>query len=178
MLLYSDRWLQSVPYFQVLCIAGLASCLISVNTQPIAAIGKSRTMFGWTVIKRFFGISFVVIGLLFWGMKGLLVGVVLNTWFSYLVNIWLVSKYIGYKWTRQLLDLVPIALASLFAAAVSYSVGLLLGWGLYPDGIIKLLVYLVVYLGWSFVFKPESYLYFLTIVPQRFRYWEKTKKTQ
>lgn len=177
-LLYSDRWLQSVPYFQVLCIAGLASCLISVNTQPIAAIGKSRTMFVWTVIKRFFGISFVVIGLLFWGMKGLLVGVVLNTWFSYLVNIWLVSKYIGYKWTRQLLDLVPIALASLFAAAVSYSVGLLLGWGLYPDGIIKLLVYLVIYLGWSFVFKPESYLYFLTIVPQRFRFWEKTKKTQ
>lgn len=177
-LLYSDRWLQSVPYFQVLCIAGLASCLIAVNTQPIAAIGKSRTMFVWTVIKRFFGIGFVVLGLLFWGMKGLLVGVVLNTWFSYLVNIWLVSKYIGYKWTHQLLDLVPIALASLIAAGVSYCVGRMLGWGLYPDGIIKLLVYLVIYLGWSFVFKPESYLYFLTVIPQRFRFWEKTKKTQ
>ena len=31
-LLYSDRWLQSVPYFQVLCIVGLSSCLQSMDT--------------------------------------------------------------------------------------------------------------------------------------------------
>ena len=43
-LLYSDRWLQSVPYFQVLCFAGLAGCLQSVNTQSVMAIGKSKTI--------------------------------------------------------------------------------------------------------------------------------------
>ena len=32
-LLYSDRWLDSVPYFQVLCLSGLAYCLQSVNNQ-------------------------------------------------------------------------------------------------------------------------------------------------
>lgn len=48
-LLYSERWLQSVPYFQVLCVAGLAGCLQSVNLQSIAAIGKSKAMFYWTL---------------------------------------------------------------------------------------------------------------------------------
>ena len=172
-LLYSEKWLQSIPYFQVLCIAGLASCLIGVNTQPIAAIGKSKTMFVWTIIKRGIGIGLVVVGLFLWGMKGLLAGVILNTWFSYFVNISLVSKYIGYKWYRQLLDLVPIAIASIIAAAASYSVGLCFDFGLYLDGILKIVIYLTVYLGWSFIFKPESFTYFLSIIPRKFRVWER-----
>ena len=172
-LLYSDRWVNSVPYFQVLCLAGLASCLIAVNTQTIAAIGKSKTMFVWTVIKRTVGIAFVVIGLFTIGMKGLLVGVLLNTWFSFFVNIWLVSKHIGYKWTKQLVDLLPVGIASLIAALVSYGVGYLFNLSLYPDGIVKFFVYLIVYLGWSFIFKPEAYTYFLTIIPKKFRIWER-----
>ena len=175
-LLYSNRWLNSVPYFQVLCFAGLANCLIAINTQTIAAIGKSRIMFVWTVIKRSVGIAFIVIGLFVFGMKGLLIGVVLNTWFSFFVNIWLVSKHVGYKWTKQLADILPIGIASIVAALVSYGVGYLLDLNLYPDGIVKFFVYLAIYLGWSFAFKPEAFMYFLTIIPKKFRIWEKGKK--
>lgn len=164
-LLYSERWLQSVPYFQVLCIAGLAYCLQSVNLQTISAIGKSRAMFWWTLLKRTVGIGFVVGGLALWGMKGLLAGMVLNTWFSYFVNIGLVSKYIGYKWWRQILDLMPVAIASIVAAIVSYGCGYLLKLNMYPDGIVKFLVYVIVYMGWSLIFKPDAYNYFLTIIP-------------
>ncbi len=164
-ILYSDRWLQSVPYFQVLCIAGLAFCLQAVNVQSIAAIGKSRTMFIWTLIKRLIGIGFVVGGLFFWGMKGLLVGVVLNTWFCYFVNIGLVSKHIGYKWWKQLLDIFPVAAVSLVAALISYLVSHWIGLGLYLDGIVKCLTYCIVYFGWSFIIKPDAYTYFLSILP-------------
>ena len=175
-LLYSDRWLHSIPYFQVLCIAGLAGCLQSVNLQAIAAIGKSKAMFLWTLLKRGVGIGAVVIGLLIWGMKGLLVGVVINYWFSYFVNISLVSHHVGYKWTSQLFDLLPIAIVSTLAALLSYGVGYLLGLSMYPDGLVKLLVYLMIYLGWSFFFKPEAYTYFLTIIPSKLKVWEKKRK--
>jgi O-antigen/teichoic acid export membrane protein len=163
-LLYSDRWLESVPYFQVLCIAGLAYCLQSVNLQTISAIGKSKTMFVWTLFKRIIGIGFVVGGLVIWGMKGLLVGMVLNTWFSYFVNIGLVSRHIGYKWWRQLCDIIPVMVVSALAALISYGCGYFLKFNLYPDGIVKFLIYVLIYLGWSFVFKPEAFLYFRTII--------------
>lgn len=169
-LLYSDRWVQSVPYFQVLCIAGLSGCLQSVNLQSISAIGKSKTMFLWTLLKRFVGIGAVVVGLMFWGMTGLLVGVVINYWFSYAVNIGLVSRHVGYKWNRQVLDLLPVAIVSTLAALISYAVGSTLDLNMYPDGLLKLFVYLIIYLGWSFLFKPESYTYFLTIIPARFKF--------
>lgn len=160
-LLYSDRWADSVPYFQVLCIAGLAYSLQSVNYQSVAAIGKSRTMFVWTFVKRAMGIVFVVAGLLFDGMRGLLVGMVLNTWFSYFVNIWLVSKHIGYRWQRQLIDITPVLLASLSAAALAYVVGTLCSLPLYADGLLKLFVFVALYAAWSVQFHPESYQYFL-----------------
>ena len=169
-ILYSDRWIQSVPYFQVLCLAGLAGCLESVILQSISAIGKSKARFFWTLVKRFVGIGAVVLGLLYFGMRGLLLGVVFNYWFSYLINILLVSKYIGYKWYRQIGDILPIGIVSLLAAGVSYGVSRLLGLGMYPDGVVRALICLAVYVGWSIVFKPEAYTYFLTIIPSKFKF--------
>ena len=172
-LLYSERWLQSVPYFQVLCLIGLSECLQSVNTQTIAAIGKSDLMFKWTLIKRAIGLVFVIGGLLCFGMWGLLIGVVIFNWFCYGVNIGLVSKYIGYKWKSQLLDLLPMALSSAFAALISYMIGHSLHLSLYPDGIIKFVLFFVVYIGWALLFKPEAFEYTLSIIPAKLKFWEK-----
>ena len=163
-LLYSDRWIQSVPIFQVLCIAGLAGCLQSINLQAISAIGKSRTMFVWTLVKRLVGVTAVFAGLLFWGMKGLLFGVVFNYWFSYFVNIGLVSKHIGYKWYQQVKDLFPIGMASAVITLIVYSIGFIFHLEMYQDGLVKLLTYLFLYAGWSIVFKPEAYRYSLGII--------------
>ena len=174
-LLYSERWLASIPYFQVLCIAGMGVSLTAVNTQAIAAIGKSKLMFVWTVIKRSIGISALVGGLLLFGMKGLLVGVVFSNWFSYLVNICLVSKHIGYHFGKQIRDLIPVAATSIIAAVVSYGVGYLLHLNLYADGLVKLFVYVIIYLGWSIFFKPESYTYFLSVIPRKFRILERKR---
>lgn len=163
-LLYSEKWLPSVPYFQVLCIAGLAHCLQSVNFQTISAIGKSKVTFVWTMIKRGVGIACIVGGLALFGMKGILAGAVFNAYFAYFVNMGLVSKHIGYKWYRQLLDLFPVLAASVICALLSYACGRFLHLNLYLDGIVKILVYAIVYLGWSFIFKPEAFNYFNSMI--------------
>lgn len=163
-LLYSDRWVGSVPYFQVLCIAGLAFSLQSVNYQSISAIGKSKTLFYWTMVKRLAGIIFVVLGLLLYGMKGLLIGMVLNTWFSYFVNIGLVSKHIGYKWTTQLLDILPVLIASTVAALASYYISAFFDLQLYVDGLVKLFIYLTIYIICALVFRLEAFTYTKTII--------------
>ena len=162
--LYSDRWLHSVPYFQILCVAGLGTCIQAVNYQSIAAIGKSRAMFIWTLIKRSVGIAFVIIGLLVWGMKGLLVGVVLNTWFSCFVGIGLVSKYFEYKWWKQLLDIAPVAIVSTIAALISYFCVSQFELNIYLDGAIKFFIYVLLYMGWSLIIKPDAYVFSSSIV--------------
>lgn len=171
-LLYTDKWLQSVPYFQVLCLAGLAECLQAVNFQTISAIGKSKVTFTWTLIKRILGIGFIVGGLVLWGMEGLLCGVVLSSWFAYFVNIGLVSKHIGYMWYSQLLDLLPVLFVSVVSAILSYFCGWIIHLGLFYDGIVKVFIFVVLYLGWSYIFKPEAFKDFesiLDLVISRFK---------
>ena len=176
LLLYSERWLQSVPYFQVLCVCGIAICLQSVNTQSIAAIGKSKIMFLWTLLKRTLGSTLVVGGLFLWGMKGLLIGCVLYTWFCYFVNIGLVSKHIGYHWKQQLLNLMPMGLTCVIIMGICYfGIGFMHIGNIYVDGLIKGLMFVSLYMGWSLILKPESFLYTLSIIPSKCRFWERQK---
>lgn len=172
-LLYSDRWLDSVPYFQVLCIAGLAVCLQSVNLQTISAIGKSQVMFSWSIIKNVLRIIVVVGGLIFWGMLGLLGGMVLANWFALFVNMFLVSKHIGYSLTEQIRNLLPVAIVSTITTVVVWVVCHFLNLNMYLDGAVKIVLYLAIYLSWSIIFRPEAYTYTLSIIPQKFRFWEK-----
>ena len=81
------------------------------------------------------------------------------------MNNSLVSKHVGYRSKRQLLDLFPVAIVSLVAAAVSFGLGYVLHLSLYLDGLLKVLVFFGIYIGWSFIFKPEAYRYFLTVLP-------------
>ena len=161
--LYSERWLESVPYFQILCFGGMASCLQAVNQQTIAAIGKSKVFFVWSIVKQSVAIVLQVAGLIVWGLWGLLFGKVLSAWFSYMVNISMVSKYVGYKNYQQLKDLSPIFVMSIIALASSYYLTSLFGLNLYADGILKALLFTAVYFGWSLASKPEAFTYTLSI---------------
>ena len=163
-LLYSDRWLPSVPYFQILCFGGMAGCLLSVNQQTIAAIGKSRVFFVWTIIKDSVGIVSQIVGIIIWGIWGLLAGKVFASWFSYIVNISLVSKHVGYKNYQQLKDLAPTFIVAGIGMVVSYFGSTVFGLGLYMDGFVKVLIFLFVYICWSLIFKPEAYKYTLSVV--------------
>ena len=168
-LLYSDRWIQSVPYFQILCLVGLGVCLQSVNLQTISAIGKSRVMFIWALIKQGIGLSLIIGGLFLYGIDGLLWGCVIHSWSCTFINMSLVSRYIGYKTSTQILDILPMAGVAVLAYLISYYVGKMTDMGLYGGGIVNLLVFLFIYLGWSFVFKPVPFTYISDLVMVKWR---------
>ena len=163
-LLYSDRWVESIPFFQIVCLAGLGVCLQSVNLQTISAIGKSRTMFIWSLVKQSIGLVLAVGGLLLFGIYGLLWGVVIHSVSCTLINMLLVSKYIGYKTLSQLKDLLPIMIVTFFAFIISTIVAGMADWGLYADGLLKFVIFCAIYIGWSLLFQPVSYTYICEII--------------
>lgn len=176
-LLYSDRWLESVPYFQIICIGGIANCLQSVNLQTISAIGKSRVMFIWAVIKQGIGLVLVILGLYLSGIYGLLWGAVLHSWICTYINMYLVSKYIGYKLSTQVRDLLPIAIISVVAFITGYLVNITLNFGLYADGALSMLTFIAVYATLSVVFKLKAFTFLLNNLVLR-RTGKKTKRTK
>ncbi len=176
-LLYSERWIDSVPYFQILCFAGIATCLQVFNYNAIAAIGKSRITFRWTIIKRVVGISFIVFGLALCGLKGLLVGMVLSSWFIYFVNVFLCDKYVGYKFMDQVKDLAPILVLSIVSTIVPFGLALVLPLlNLYLIAVIQLIVFIILFFGGSVLFKMDSYQCFVENLPLLFGKFKKKSK--
>ena len=178
-LLYSEKWIESIPYFQMLCLAGLAICLQSANSQTIAAIGKSKVMFRWGLFKQLLGVTFVIVGLLVWGIKGMLIGMVMKSWLIYIVNASLVSKYIGYKLGRQLLDILPIMLLAIGSFIIAWLVGWVLPFGMYPNAIILFSLYALCYLGFAKVLKFDALNQSIDMVrPLIEKFTKKDKKQQ
>lgn len=163
-LLYGEQWLNSVPYFQILCVAGIAICLQGILYYAVASKGKSKDLFVWTIIKRSVGLLAMVIGMSLWNVKGLLWGMVFGSWFIMLANSYLVSKHIGYSFLLQIKDLLPLFFVSLISFILTYLFSLLLVWTIYVKAVIVLFIYLVIYFGLSYFFKINALDFCLEII--------------
>lgn len=175
-LLYSDRWLPSVPYFQVLCIGGIAMCIQGISTQTIAAIGKSNVMFHWRLVKLAVQLTLLFLGLYTYGLWGVVIANAVCSYVFYFINASLVSHYIGYKLDKQLLDLLPVFLLTLVSGIVSFTIGHYLSLNMYLDGVVKFFVFMALYVGGSFLFHLEAFEYFKGLLPMMLSKFSRKKK--
>lgn len=153
--LYSEKWLGSVLYFQVLCLAGLANCFQSVNYQVVSAVGRSKDLFLWNFVKRGINILFVLIGM-HWGVIGILIGMVLSFYCTYFVNAFLAYSSTGYSLFRQLFDCLPIIISAIFASVVS-SLFSFLNLNCFLQLVIQSLVYCLIYIAISWMFRFNEF---------------------
>lgn len=122
-LLYSERWIASVPYFRILCLAGIFICVEGVSTNAIAALGKGRTYFRQNFIKKILGIIIIILGMYLYGMDGLLMSMLITSIINYLFNMYLLDKYVSYSFGMQIRDALPVFTISFVAFIVCFFVG-------------------------------------------------------
>ena len=153
-LLYSDKWLGSVYYFKILC---LYSMLITINTTNIVllkSIGKVKLFFYSQIVKRIVGVIIIFFGLYYFGMKGLLWGVVINAYLWWIIGSYCSDKAIGkFGFILQFKYVSPWLFVSLLC---SYFTGYVLDClclNYVSQIVIGFCVYSFVYIGISFLFK-------------------------
>lgn len=174
---YGSQWNDSIPMFQILCIAGLAVCLQGLNYYAVAAIGKSKALFNWTVIKRIIALCLLILGLL-WGIQGFLIGFVIGTYITLLINAYLVQIYLKYSLKEQFIDISPILLVSGVTGFIGFIVSKIVT--IMGADFIKLLiissVFILIYLILSRIFKLEPYTEIVKIIKDLQKYNHINKK--
>lgn len=163
-LIYSSKWVECIPYFQVLCVGGVAVCLQGIAKNSLAAIGESKVIFKWNLIQRILTIVLCVLGIVIAGMKGLLWSGVAGTWAVYIINSFLISKYVGYSFYKQTMDILPSILISLVVGVIAYYGGALINAHMYVVAIVQALFCLLFYAIISRILKIEPFLYLKGIV--------------
>ena len=122
-ILFSDKWIESVPYFRILCLAGAIYPITSLNTNIIKSLGKGKTYFNMQLFKRIIGVLIIIFGIKL-GMLGLMWTLVINAYIMYSVNLYFAKKLLNYTVKEQISDIyinVLICLiSSLPALALSF----------------------------------------------------------
>ncbi|KUK78686.1 MAG: Uncharacterized protein XD92_0124 [Proteiniphilum acetatigenes] len=121
--LFKDKWLPAVPYFQVLCLAGMVSPFAFVLNELFIAREKANYFLGVEIIRR--GILVLLIALLFrYGIMGLAASWVIYTWITLIISLVLTRKLIGYTLTNFVKDAFPYAILAFVSVAAGYFITL------------------------------------------------------
>ncbi|MCB9284872.1 MAG: lipopolysaccharide biosynthesis protein [Lewinellaceae bacterium] len=154
-LLVGEKWLESVPFLQLLCLSGATYHLTTVNLNMLLVLGRSDLSLKLEVIKKIIIAIAIVIGLRY-GIFGLVVGEVISTYINMLINVYYSKKLLDYSLAQQLRDIFPTILISLLMGAlVFFTTTLPYGYALFHASL-GIIVGGLAYLGLHLLTKTEE----------------------
>ena len=119
--LFKDKWLPAVPYFKVLCIAGIISPFIHIMNELFISREKANYFLGVEIIRRI--ILVLLIALLFrYGIMGLATSWVIYTYITIIISLILSKRLINYTIYLFLKDILPYALIALISTFIAYHI--------------------------------------------------------
>lgn len=117
--LFGEKWLNSVAYFQALCLHGLVYIPFSINLNVIRSLGKSRLYFNIITTQSILGIILVTIAGN-WGMMELVLCYTITPYLSYIFTAYKVGHLINYGLGEQFKNILRPLVCSLASMILSY----------------------------------------------------------
>ena len=144
--LYSEKWVPSVPFFQILCIIGFFNALFHLNRSVLKAIGKTKQLFYSQVLSILLGFLLIVV-VLPYGIFYVVGVVAFNQILSYVIVSVMSGRRIGYSIFNQMKD----TFMNLFAAVVS-GLGTMfissdIHWHAFVLVVVMLMIFVAIYLS-------------------------------
>lgn len=126
-LMFGQKWINSIVYFQILCFAGMLFPLHAINLNILQVKGRSDLFLGLEILKKIIGIGSVAIVLfLKLGIIGLLWAKVLNSYISYFINSYYSSELLEYSTIEQIKDITPAFIMSIIMGIIVYFSGVII----------------------------------------------------
>ncbi len=164
--LIGEKWRPSIIYLQMLCIVGMMYPLHALNLNMLQVSGRSDLFLRLEVIKKILAIPTIVIGV-FWGIKIMIVGMMVNNMIAYYLNSYWSGRFIGYSFREQVKDILPSFLLALGMAIIGYLVGTMLPFSDLVVLIIQLVLGTVLVFSACEIFKLKDYLYMKQLISEK-----------
>jgi O-antigen/teichoic acid export membrane protein len=160
------KWLPSVAYLQLLCFVGMFIPLHALNLNMLEIQGRSDLFLRLEIIKKILAVPAIIIGI-FIGIKGMIVGMFINTLIAYYLNSYWSGKFIGYSFFNQIKDILPAFLIAVFVSGLVFLLGILVN--LSPIVVFSLQISLGILLtiGICEFIKFEDYFYIKQIIVEK-----------
>jgi len=123
--LLTDKWLQAVPYLQLLCIIGLFLPLSSVNLNILKVKGRTDIFFYLEIAKKII-ITLAILITFRYGIYIMIFGQVCTSFIAHFLNIYYSGRLINYNIHEQLNDIAPYLFLSVGVGICIFFGGLFL----------------------------------------------------
>lgn len=163
--LFTEKWIQTVPFGQILSISCLLKLLSDISIQILKAIGRSDVVLGLEVKKKPIYVALLIVGV-GTNVFGMALALFVYDIYAMMVNMFQLKKYINYGLMEQFRDtLSPVVLSVVMGILVylTPAVG-----NSFTTLIIKVVVGAFVYVVGSAVFKLEGFCYMKRILQEYF----------
>ena len=165
--LLTEKWLPAVPYFQILCVAGIMYPLQAYNLNILKVKGRSDLYMRLSIIRKIFFTIGVFCAVPF-GIYGLLCFQVISTFIGFVSNTWYSGRLINYPMKEQLRDVVPIILLASFVGVLVWLIGIYVKHSFFMPDFLQLILfscmYFIIYLIISYYTNMTSLSDFRQIV--------------
>lgn len=118
-LLLTDKWLECVPFLQVVCLGQIFSLVSTVNLQAYKAIGRSDIVLKLEFVKKPILLG-IIIGMMFISPMAIAIGVAVYELLGALINSFMSKRLIGYSVFAQLKEILPTLIISLVMGVSVY----------------------------------------------------------
>jgi O-antigen/teichoic acid export membrane protein len=124
LVLLTEKWAESIPYLQLLCLVGLLFPVVLINANLLFALGRSKIHLRLEIIKKVLIIINIVITWR-WGISAMISGMIVISIMSLYMNSYYTGVLIGYTTREQLRDLFPYLITAVLMGMAVYAIGLL-----------------------------------------------------
>jgi len=113
------KWIEAVPFLQLLCFSRIFYPISVVNMNILNAIGRSD-LFLKVDLSKFPIIVLTLIITIPLGIKAMIIGQIVISFISFFINAYLPGKYFGYGSFSQLRDFIPVILSTIIMSLIVY----------------------------------------------------------
>lgn len=167
LLVLGEQWVEAVPYFQILCLAGMFYPIHAFNLNVFKVYGRSDLFLRLEIIKKAIITIGLIIGFQF-GIMGLVWSSVISNYMALFVNTYYSSDMISYSSKNQFLDMLPTFIigGSMFGV-VSFVLTYMDNTQLILQILIGTVTSILFYFIVNRILKTEPLIYLLTLLKEK-----------
>ncbi len=117
--LFTEKWLPSVPYFKIFCIAGIFMTLNSYNLNILLVKGQSSRHLRLETVKSVLTLLSLLLAIPY-GIYGILWGIVAIAIITFAINSYFCGQVLEMRFTTLIKALFPILFVAILCGVIAF----------------------------------------------------------
>lgn len=163
-----EKWIPSIIYFQLLCIAGIFYPIHALNLNVLKVKNRSDLFLTLEIMKKVIFTLLITIAIIFGNsIEALISASIIQAFIALFINTYYSGREIGYTLRLQIRDMLPAFIISVTVCFIVYFAGIFLTTWLFVTLIIQIILGITIYILLSALFNKNEFNYIVKLFNKR-----------